>query len=162
MSASMNLISHYGYLAIFGLFALSGLGIPVPDEVLLTFVGYLTSISVMNFLIAELVCFSGALSAMIINYTLGKKLGKPLLLTHGKWIKLTPAKIEKVEVWFDKYGPWAIVIANFIPGVRRITSYFSGVSGMNLSKYIVFAAIGAFFWCLLFNVIGYYIGVLPL
>ncbi|HEO8419674.1 Uncharacterised protein [Mycobacteroides abscessus subsp. abscessus] len=73
MSTSIQFISQYGYIAIFALFALSGLGIPVPDEALLTFVGYLTSISMMNFLLADIICFIGALSAMIINYTLGKK-----------------------------------------------------------------------------------------
>ncbi|MER2058029.1 MAG: DedA family protein [Niallia sp.] len=161
MSTSIQFISQYGYIAIFALFALSGLGIPVPDEALLTFVGYLTSISMMNFLLADIICFIGALSAMIINYTLGKKIGKPFLLTHGKWLKLTPAKLERVEKWFDKYVPWTIIIANFIPDVRRLASYFSGVSGMNLSKYILFAAIGSFLWCLLFTIIGYYIGVLP-
>ncbi|WP_400246162.1 DedA family protein [Niallia sp. JL1B1071] len=149
MSPSIQFISQYGYIAIFVLFALSGLGIPVPDEALLTFVGYLTSISMMNFLLADIICFIGALSAMVINYTLGRKIGKPFLLTHGKWVKLTPAKLERVEKWFDQYGPWTIVIANFIPGVRRLTSSFSGVSGMNLSKYTFFAAI------------GYCIGVLP-
>ncbi|MEK4971188.1 DedA family protein [Niallia sp. FSL R7-0648] len=161
MSTSIHFISQFGYIAIFVLFALSGLGIPVPDEALLTFVGYLSSISIMNFLAADIICFIGALSAMVINYTLGKKIGKPFLLTHGKWIKLTPSKLERVENWFDKYGPWTIVIANFIPGVRRLTSYFSGISGMNLSKYMLFAAIGSFLWCLLFNIIGYYMGVLP-
>lgn len=35
-------ITHYGYVAIFVLLMLGIVGLPVPDEALLTFVGYLS------------------------------------------------------------------------------------------------------------------------
>ncbi len=67
---------------------------------------------------------------MLVSYFIGKKVGKPFLRKHGKWIKMTPARLEKLEKWFNKYGPWTIIIAYFIPGVRHFASYISGMNGM--------------------------------
>jgi membrane protein DedA with SNARE-associated domain len=41
MSTIVYWIAHYGYLALFGLLMLGIVGLPVPDETLLTFAGYL-------------------------------------------------------------------------------------------------------------------------
>lgn len=48
MDIIKDLISNYGYFAIYGLLAIGIIGLPVPDEFMMTFVGYLSSISVLN------------------------------------------------------------------------------------------------------------------
>ncbi|MBA2251795.1 MAG: DedA family protein, partial [Nitrospirales bacterium] len=42
MDQAFAWIADYGYVAIFGLLVLGIVGLPVPDEALLTFVGYLS------------------------------------------------------------------------------------------------------------------------
>lgn len=42
MDLGFEWITHYGYVAIFVLLMLGIVGLPVPDEALLTFVGYLS------------------------------------------------------------------------------------------------------------------------
>ncbi|MGE7905073.1 DedA family protein [Peribacillus sp. NPDC094092] len=160
MDIVKELISNYGYFAIYGLLAIGIIGLPVPDEFMMTFVGYLSSISVLNVQGAFLVGFLGSISGMLVSYFIGKKVGKPFLRKHGKWIKLTPARLERLEKWFNKYGPWTIIIAYFIPGVRHFASYISGMNGMGKRKYFIFAGAGAFSWCLVFTAFGYFIGVL--
>ncbi|MCM3166657.1 DedA family protein [Peribacillus frigoritolerans] len=160
MDIVKDLISNYGYFAIYGLLAIGIIGLPVPDEFMMTFVGYLSSISVLNVQGAFLVSFLGSISGMLVSYFIGKKVGKPFLRKYGKWIKMTPARLEKLEKWFNKYGPWTIIIAYFIPGVRHFASYISGMNGMGKRKYFIFAGAGAFSWCLVFTTFGYFIGVL--
>ncbi|MFP3512593.1 DedA family protein [Peribacillus sp. SIMBA_075] len=160
MDIVKDLISNYGYFAIYGLLAIGIIGLPVPDEFMMTFVGYLSSISVLNVQGAFLVSFLGSISGMLVSYFIGKKVGKPFLRKHGKWIKMTPARLEKLENWFNKYGPWTIIIAYFIPGVRHFASYMSGMNGMGKRKYFIFAGTGAFSWCFVFTTFGYFIGVL--
>ncbi|MCK1991906.1 DedA family protein [Peribacillus muralis] len=160
MEMVKELISNYGYFAIYGLLAIGIIGLPVPDEFMMTFVGYLSSISVLNVQGAFLVSFLGSVSGMLVSYFIGKKVGKPFLKKHGKWIKMTPPRLEKLEAWFNKYGPWTIIIAYFIPGVRHFASYLSGMNGMEKRKYLLFAGAGAFSWCLVFTAFGYFIGVL--
>lgn len=48
MDIVKDLISNYGYFAIYGLLAIGIIGLPVPDEFMMTFVGYLSSISVLK------------------------------------------------------------------------------------------------------------------
>ncbi|MEK3798219.1 DedA family protein [Peribacillus sp. FSL H8-0477] len=160
MDIAKDLIAQYGYFAIYGMLALGMIGLPVPDEILMTFVGYLTSTSVLNFKLAVLVSFLGAITGMMGSFFLGRKLGKPLLTNHGKWIKLTPARLAMAERWFERYGPWTIVIGYYIPGIRHLTCYFSGISGMRKRQYFLYAGVGSLSWCIVFNLIGYYIGVI--
>ncbi|GGG27735.1 putative membrane protein YbfM [Lysinibacillus alkalisoli] len=159
MGTVENLIMDYGYFALYGILALGIIGLPVPDEILMTFVGYLTSTHVMSFTIALIVSILGSITGMMVSYTIGRKVGKPFLLKYGKYVKLTEKRIDKVENWFNRYGPWTINIGYFIPGFRHVTSYIAGTSGMNQRKYIIFASIGAVIWCVTFLIIGHKVGV---
>ncbi|MDA7028065.1 DedA family protein [Bacillus sp. CLL-7-23] len=160
MDFAKELISLYGYFAIFGLLVLGIIGLPIPDEVMMTFVGYMSSIHILNYQLSILISFLGALSGMLVSYFLGNKIGKPLLDKYGKWIGLTVKRLETVHHWFNKYGPWTIVFGYFIPGVRHVTCYLSGMNEMKMKKFLIFAGAGAFIWCLVFITIGYTIGVI--
>lgn len=154
----VEMIAQYGYLAIFVLLALGILGLPVPDELLMLFVGYLTSTMVLNFSVSVLVCFVGSITGMLISYTIGLRLGQPVVDRYGKWVGLTPKRFASVKRWFFRFGNWTVFIAYFIPGIRHVTSYISGISAMSFKKYLPVAVAGAFIWSLLFVSIGYFVG----
>jgi membrane protein DedA with SNARE-associated domain len=133
-------------------------GLPIPDETLMTFVGSLTAYGPLSFTVSLIVSFAGAMSGMLISYFLGKKVGKPFLYRMGRWVKLTPGKLEKAEQWFNKYGIWTVSFGYFVPGVRHFTCYLAGVSGVTLWRYLLFAGSGAFVWCAAFLSLGRWIG----
>lgn len=160
MDVAKDLISQYGYFAIYGLLALGIIGLPVPDEVMMTFVGYLSSTSILDLKMAVFVSFLGSMTGMLMSYFIGHKMGISFLEKYGKWVRLTPARLYRAERWFRRYGPWMIPIAYFIPGIRHVSSYLSGISGMNKRVYLKFASAGAIFWCLFFILFGYFIGVM--
>lgn len=153
-----ELIMHYGYWALYGLLAVGIVGLPVPDEILMTFVGYLTSIGWFEYIPALLVSLAGAMSGMLVSYMIGHKVGKPFLWKYGKWARLTPARLEKAEKWFHKYGPLTVCFGYFLPGVRHFSCYLAGMSGMKMGKYFQYAGAGALIWCTLFITLGHYIG----
>lgn len=154
----IEMISQYGYLAIFGLLALGLIGLPVPDELLMLFVGYLSSTMVLDFSVSVLVCFIGSITGMLISYTIGLRLGQPMVDKYGKWIGLTPKRFSSVKRWFFRFGNWTVFIAYFVPGLRHVTSYISGISAMSFRKYLVVTVAGALTWSLLFVSIGYFVG----
>ncbi|KJD46420.1 DedA family protein [Paenibacillus terrae] len=158
MEWAMSMITQYGYIAIFALLALGIIGLPVPDEIIMVFVGYLSSIMVLNYSMSVLVSFMGAMTGMMISYTLGKKLGQPLVDKHGKWFGLTPKRFARVKGWFARFGLWTILVGYFIPGVRHVTSYLSGISAMPVRKYMLVASAGSLVWTLIFISIGYITG----
>ncbi|MEF3303868.1 DedA family protein [Paenibacillus sp. GYB003] len=158
MHVVQDLIGQYGYIALYVLLALGIVGIPVPDELLLTFIGYLASIGMFYYPAAVAVSLMGAMTGMVVSYWVGRSVGKPALRKYGKWIKLTPKRLGTAERWFDRYGPWTVSFGYFIPGIRHLTCYLSGVSGMSQRKYLLFAGVGALVWCLFFITLGYFVG----
>lgn len=124
----------------------------------MTMVGYLSSMGLLDFPVSLVISVLGPMSGMLCSYALGRKFGKPLLWKYGKWVRFTTKRIEKTESWFERYGPWAICIGYYIPGLRHLTCYLAGMSAMNPLKYILYSGLGAMCWCAIFISIGYFLG----
>lgn len=88
MELVQQLIADYGYLAIFLMLVLGIVGLPIPDEVMMTVVGYFTHTDVLNYELSILISFVGALLGMLISYMIGRKAGRPFIDKYGKWVGL--------------------------------------------------------------------------
>ncbi|MGG1519680.1 DedA family protein [Paenibacillus oryzisoli] len=153
------LIDQYGYVALYLLLATGIIGLPVPDETIMAFVGSLIAFGgPFEFGPTLLVAYAGTMTGMIVSYLIGHRVGKPFLNRYGRWIKLTPSRIERAEGWFKKYGLWTVFFGYFVPGVRHFTCYLSGVSGVKFYKYMLYAGSGALLWCTTFLLLGRFIG----
>ena len=71
-------IGQYGYIAIFSLLVLGIVGLPVPDETLLTFTGYLVFQGHLSLGLAFLSCFAGSACGITLSYILGRTFGLTL------------------------------------------------------------------------------------
>lgn len=151
-----NFICQYGYLGIF--LALSGgvIGLPIPDEVLMTFVGYQVHKGYMFFAYSFLSAYAGACIGSTISYFIGYKLGLPVLKKLGPKIKITEERLEKGQHLLKKYGSIWITVGYFIPGIRHINGYLSGVGSLSYARFALYAFTGSFMWCLTFMGIGYF------
>ncbi|MEH7107890.1 MULTISPECIES: DedA family protein [Bacillaceae] len=152
------LIGHYGYWGI--VIALIGgiVGLPLPDEVLLTFVGYNVYLGNMAYLPSILCAFAGACIGITLSYLLGLKLGLPFLKRFGPKLHITEDRIEQTKKLFEKMGPLLLFIGYFIPGVRHVTAYLSGINGYSYKKFFLYAYSGAFTWCFTFITVGKTLG----
>ena len=153
-----DLIIQYGYMAAFLILSLGIFGLPIPDEFIVTFVGSLVGLGHLSLSIAILITIVGVLIGTLFTFTLGRKLGKPIINKYGIWIGLTPRRLMRVESWFNKYGSWAVTLGYFVPGMRHLVCYVSGMSGMNTRKYMCFATIGTCVSSIICIAIGYFIG----
>ncbi|MDB5052909.1 MAG: alkaline phosphatase [Bacilli bacterium] len=154
----LSVITHYGYIGIFGSLALGILGLPVPDEILMTFSGYLISKGELQYFPTLLISVLGSLLGMSVSYLIGHKFGYPLLVKHGAKIHITKEKLEHAEQWFKRFGKFAVTIGYFIPGVRHLTAYFAGISKWPSRTFFLYAAPGAVIWALTFNTLGIVVG----
>jgi len=151
-------ISQYGYPALFGLLVLGIVGLPVPDETLLTFCGYLIYTHRLNFGLAYLAGFLGSLCGISISYYLGRRFGRLALTRFGKYVHLTPERVTKVEQQFDRFGAGLLTAGYFVPGVRHFTAVVAGMSGLPLRRFALFAYFGAALWIGAFLTLGYVVG----
>jgi membrane protein DedA with SNARE-associated domain len=153
-----HLIEHYGYFGI--IIALIGgiVGLPIPDEVLLTFVGYNVFQEKMSYLPSLLSAFVGAFGGITLSYLLGIKLGLPFLQKFGPKFHITEERVDKTRKLFMKFGPFLLIIGYFIPGVRHVTAYLAGINNYSYKKFALFAYLGAMTWCFTFITIGRVLG----
>ncbi|MGD8192579.1 DedA family protein [Brevibacillus ginsengisoli] len=154
----INFIAHYGYIGLFGALMLGVIGLPIPDELLMTYSGYLVSIHQLRFSLVILVAALGSVCGMSVSFWIGHQFGYPLLEKYGRKIHLSPERIRKSEVWFERFGKFAVIIGYFVPGVRHVTSISAGISKWPYRSFLLYALPGGFLWAGCFTVIGYYVG----
>lgn len=154
----LHFIIHYEYIGIFLALAFGLIGLPVPDEILLTFSGYLVYKGHTEFALTLLSAFLGAMSGISISYFLGYKLGLPFLRKFGPKVGISENKIVKTQGYFQKYGNIMILVGYFIPGIRHISAYIAGISAMKFKRFALYAYSGGLIWSLTFILLGKALG----
>jgi membrane protein DedA with SNARE-associated domain len=153
-----HLIEHFGYLGI--TLALIGgiIGLPIPDEFILTYVGYTVFAGKLAYLPSLLCAYIGASIGITLSFILGMKLGIPFLHKFGPKLHISEARINQTRKLFNKLGPVLLIIGFFIPGVRHITAYLAGINKYSYKKFALFAYSGAVIWCFTFITLGRLLG----
>lgn len=158
MESITHWIVHYGYFGLFSLLVLGIVGLPVPDETLLTFAGYLVFKHKLHFPLTLASAFLGSICGITISFLLGKSLGFYLLHKYGPYFLITPDKLTKVHDWFCRTGRWSLAIGYFIPGVRHLTAYVAGATKLEYPIFARYAYLGGIVWSGSFIVLGYALG----
>jgi len=151
-------ISHYGYLGIFSLLMLGIIGLPVPDETLLTFSGYLIFHGELKLIPTFFSAFFGSIAGISISYAIGSTFGHHILIKYGHYIHITESRMQKAHLWFEKIGRWSLLVGYFIPGVRHVVAILAGTSELQMWEFALFAYSGGFIWTTTFLSIGYFFG----
>ncbi len=151
-------ITQYGYLAIFLLLVFGIVGLPVPDETLLTFTGYLIFKGRLAAPLAFFTALAGSMCGITISYSLGRTFGLKLLHRYGRYIRIRERHIQKAHEWFARVGHWGLTFGYFVPGVRHLTAYVAGVSDTEPHMFALFAYSGAVLWVATFLTLGYFLG----
>ena len=151
-------VAHYGYVGIFGLLMLGIVGLPIPDETLLMFTGYLIFKHELEPLPAFAAGFLGSICGITVSYALGRMLGLYLVTRLGHYLHIEPEALEQVRAWYERKGKYGLVISYFIPGIRHLAAYVAGSSRLSLPVFATFAYLGGLLWSSSFISIGYVLG----
>src|SRR5262247_4401904 len=98
--AAFQFIIRHGYAGIFSLLVFGIVGLPVPDEWLLTFSGYLVFKQTLSFLPTFSAAFLGSACGITMSYTLGQMFDTYVLVKYGQFFHMTPQRLERVHKWF--------------------------------------------------------------
>jgi membrane protein DedA with SNARE-associated domain len=151
-------ITRYGYVAIFAGLMFGIVGLPVPDETLLTFTGYLIYKGHLKAPIAMAAALAGSISGITLSYWVGRTFGMGVIHRYGRYLHIREEHIEKAHAWFRHMGHWSLTIGYFIPGVRHFTAFAAGMSELEAPQFALFAYSGAVLWVGTFVSIGYFLG----
>src|SRR5262245_31173217 len=134
---------------MFGIF-----GVPIPDELLLSFAGVLIFKGTLSATSAITASIAGCLSGITLSYILGRTAGTRLLRT----LRRHDRHIDRVQSWFRRFGRWLLAFGYFVPGVRHVTAIIAGAARMDTWTFVRYAYPGGALWCGVFLLIGYYGG----
>jgi membrane protein DedA with SNARE-associated domain len=151
-------ITSYGYAAIFFLLLLGIVGLPVPDETMLVFSGYLVFKGTLHPIPAFLTALAGSWCGISLSYTIGRTLGAGAVARYGRHLHLTEERLAQVHRWFDRAGHWALAIGYFIAGVRHVTAIVAGMSKLEFRSFALYAWSGGTVWVGTFILLGYTLG----
>ena len=158
MEVVFGWVATHGYGALFFLLMLGVVGLPVPDETLLVFTGYLISQGKLRPEGAVAAALLGSWSGITLSYTIGRTLGLGAVHRYGKYVRLNDERLNRVHAWFDRVGHWALFIGYYIAGVRHFTAIVAGTSKLEFRSFALYAWSGGFCWVATFVTLGYYIG----
>ena len=153
----LEFVEKFSYLGLFIILFIEegGIPLPIPGDV---FIATVSALPNSNYFLIVLTVTLATLAGSTILFTLATKFGHKLLVKFGKYIKITPQKIKKVEKWFEKYGGAAIVIGRLIPGLRIVTPFAAGLFGVSYKTFWLCTTLAAFIWANIYFVIGKFFG----
>jgi membrane protein DedA with SNARE-associated domain len=151
-------LEHFGLWAILLLVLVEDFGIPVPGETVLIAGAIFAGSGRLNVVAVAVVGFVAAVVGDNIGYAIGRFGGRALVDRWGKYVFLTPERLDKAEAFFDRHGAKIITIARFIEGLRQANGIIAGITHMHWLRFIAFNALGAALWVGTWVSVGYFAG----
>lgn len=149
-------------------FAETGLliGFLFPGDTLLIITGLLAHENASNGGLGVpiwLICLAIGISAFIggeVGYLIGHKAG-PRIFERKESGFFSIENVKRTNVFFERFGGLAVVLARFVPIVRTFAPIAAGVAHMNYRKYSLFNLIGALIWGSGVTLIGWLLAFIP-
>ena len=151
-------LSQYGYLAVVGLVLIEDFGVPVPGETVLILGAVYAGAGRLNIALVALLGFVGALLGDNIGFAIGHFGGRRVVERYGRYVFLTPERLDKTTDFFNRHGGKIIIVARFIEGLRQANGIIAGTTGMHWTRFLIFNAIGAALWVAVWTSVGYFSG----
>ena len=147
-------VQHGGYLGIVALMAMESSIFPVPSEVVIPPAAFLAAQGHLNFTGVIIAGTVGSYLGSAITYWVSRLLGRPLVLRYGRFILLTPEKLERAEVWLERYEGGGVFFARLLPVVRHLISIPAGLVQMGFATFSLVTIAGSAIWCYVLAYLG--------
>ncbi|AFM40864.1 putative membrane-associated protein [Desulfosporosinus acidiphilus SJ4] len=152
----ISYVTHYGYLGLYVILGISILGVPLPDETLMVFIGFLTYEGKLNPVLAVLSSAGGSITGITVAYFLGRLFQQNVM--HHLKKHAGSERLEKAFEWYQRHGGKLLTIGYFIPGVRHLSGYIAGLTRLSYKSFAFFAYLGAILWVSIWVIIGRLLG----
>lgn len=152
------ILTSYGYLAVFGFLFIESFGAPVPGQTMLMAAGVFAGAGQLNVVGVAILGFLAAVAGDNVGYMIGHFGGRRLVLRFGRYVFVTEARLAKAEEFFGRNGGKVVGVARFIEGLRQLNGIVAGIAGMPWRRFLVFNALGAALWVVVWTSLGYFAG----
>ena len=148
-------IAQWGYAAIFVIVILGNVGLPVPEETVLTVSGYLIWQGRLKLLPVLLTAIASAVLGDNIAYWIGRRYGR-IALT--RFLKVSPERIERMQRLVLRHGMLAVFVGRFVAGLRFMAGPLAGITGLSPLRFFIANLVGAIIYVPFAVGVGYAVG----
>lgn len=136
------LLSHGSIALIVGALIVAGLGVPIPEDIMLLAAGVLVFRGEVSYVEALIACAVGVFIGDTFIFLLARRLGPAALSRRPfRWL-ITPERRVKVEEMFARYGSFIVFMARHMAGLRAPTFAMAGMHGMPIAKFWLWDGLG--------------------
>ncbi|MDP1675564.1 MAG: VTT domain-containing protein [Bacteroidota bacterium] len=132
-------------------------GFFLPGDSLLVTAGLFAAAGYFDITLLIPLLLAAAIIGNATGYAIGRKSGQALYSREDSRFFKKQHLINTKE-FYDKYGAFTIVIAQFMPFARTFAPVVAGIAEMKYTKFASFNIIGAVLWIPGMLLIGYFLG----
>ncbi|MGA3008092.1 MAG: DedA family protein [Opitutaceae bacterium] len=144
-----------GYPLIVLLMAVESSVVPLPSELIIPPAAYLAHTQGNMTLLG--IALAGAFGSWLgatAMYWAARLAGRPLILRFGKFVLITPDKVEKAERWSERFGPFGVFASRLLPVVRHLIGLPAGIVRLPYGLYSLYTLVGSGLWCFVLCWVG--------
>jgi membrane protein DedA with SNARE-associated domain len=143
-----------GYIGIIVLMAMESSIFPVPSEIVIPPAAFLAAQGKLSFTGVVLAGVLGSYLGSAITYWAARLIGRPLIVKYGRFVLVTPKKLEQAEQWLARYEAGGVFFARLLPVVRHLISIPAGIVRMNFGLFSLVTIGGSALWCWILAYLG--------
>lgn len=137
-------IEAYPYIGVALVFLLCGLGLPLPEELVLLSAGYICAKFPDKATLPPMIawCAGAIMVGDLVPFLLGRVFGVRLL--RLRWLRyvVTKQRLARFDKWFRRRGDLVIVISRFLAGLRVVAFFTAGAMKMRWLRFLFLDGIG--------------------
>lgn len=139
-------VAEWGYLGVFLLMALESTIFPIPSEVIVPPAAYWAAQG--RFSMAGII-FAGAAGSTFgssLMYGFALAVGRPFVVTYGRYFLLPPDKLAFAERWLADYALIGIFFARLLPVLRHLIGFPAGLVRVPFWSFAATTFVGSLIW----------------
>jgi membrane protein DedA with SNARE-associated domain len=167
-----SFIGNHGLVAVFLLMAVSAV-LPAASELTMIYGGALASGALAGHVVLGSHEFRHgfpAYLALVVAGILGNTVGAmggwaigfygghPLLERYGRYLHVTPARLDRAERWFNRFDRIAVPLGFATPVIRSFVAIPAGIAELRLREFVVLAIPGITAFCAVIAGLGWAVG----
>jgi membrane-associated protein len=151
----------YPTLALIIFIETGALAFFLPGDSLLVTAGLYAANGKLDLLTLNLLLIPCAIGGDALSYWIGTKTG-PMLFSRPRSRFFRPEHVRLAQMFYERHGGKAIVIARFMPVLRTFVPVVAGIAGMRYSYFVTYNVVGGASWVASMTVLGFFVGKSPL
>src|SRR5262245_37479930 len=155
-----SFLDRHGLLAAF-LFLLleeAGVPVPVPGDFLMLYLGVRAGEGRIQLWQAIAVMEMATIIGATFLYAVTRLAGRSLVYRYGRYIRLTPERLDTAEQWLSTHGARAVFLGRLLPGLRIVTAVACGVFSVRARVFVPSMSLGALLYIAVYTLLGFFLG----